>query len=574
MNDNIYNISIEREALRCNQDGKISNLNYPEVFGNKNTNPFITTGKVEEQFKIITPISQDVSESYIKLEELTDVILYELHDRNELLWASTNPCTGIKTLPLSHITVNFSLNNLGIEKIKSKNFNIPDTLEDIYHTIQIGIEKNKRNLEKIFGSINIKIDQTGLHITHIELDPYERCGIAEECLMYLVLVIFQAMTNYPNLEELDTKLRLKCKKGFRMLDTKTRMENIRNLNNEKILHCSKENMRIGYDERYQLRHYPNLVSEAIVLVKDALSQGIDCNILNEETSFVELNDHKGHREFVIEGNKTDRDNYIFPIITDDKMISKNLMYEHGLNVPKAELLHKDTDQETLEEQLSEFYNSKVVVKPRNTNKGVGITVFSQIATKKQILQAVNYAFQFDKHVLIEEYVEGMEYRFLVIDGKCVSICHRRPASVVGDGKSTIQELIAEKNLEPWHALTLTPVKLDEPVIAHLKTQHNTINSVPEAGKRIFLRTNSNCSTGGESIDMTDAIPEYFKHIAEQAASVFNAKISGVDLIINDLTSKDYSIIEINDNPGYSINEWPYEGKGEKVGISILKLLGY
>ena len=168
----------------------------------------------------------------------------------------------------------------------------------------------------------------------------------------------------------------------------------------------------------------------------------------------------------------------------------------------------------------------------------------------------------------------MEYRFLVIDGKCVSICHRRPASVVGDGKSTIQELIAEKNLEPWHALTLTPVKLDEPVIAHLKTQHNTINSVPEAGKRIFLRTNSNCSTGGESIDMTDAIPEYFKHIAEQAASVFNAKISGVDLIINDLTSKDYSIIEINDNPGYSINEWPYEGKGEKVGISILKLLGY
>ena len=62
--------------------------------------------------------------------------------------------------------------------------------------------------------------------------------------------------------------------------------------------------------------------------------------------------------------------------------------------------------------------------------------------------------------------------------------------------------------------------------------------------------------------------------SEKAANVFNAKISGVDIIIDDINSKDYSIIEINDNPGYSINEWPYEGKGEKVGIAILKLLGY
>ena len=68
------------------------------------------------------------------------------------------------------------------------------------------------------------------------------------------------------------------------------------------------------------------------------------------------------------------------------------------------------------------------------------------------------------------------------------------------------------------------------------------------------------------------MPEYFKKIAEKAGNAFNAKICGVDIIIDDVEKEKYSIIEINDNPGYSINEWPYEGEGEKIGIAILDLL--
>ena len=114
--------------------------------------------------------------------------------------------------------------------------------------------------------------------------------------------------------------------------------------------------------------------------------------------------------------------------------------------------------------------------------------------------------------------------------------------------------------------------MDEPVVEYLKLQNYTFDSIIPNGKRVFLRTNSNCSTGGESIDMTPIMPSKFKKIAEKAAKAFDAKICGVDIIINDLEKDDYSIIEINDNPGYSINEWPYEGKGEKIGIAILNLL--
>ena len=313
------------------------------------------------------------------------------------------------------------------------------------------------------------------------------------------------------------------------------------------------------------------MSESVVLIKDSISQGIDYKVLNESKSIVE-HSYRGHKEFVIEGNKTNRDSYIFPIITDDKFTSKQIMAEAGLNVPKAILLEKDMDKEDIESLVNPFYNQCLVVKPRNTNYGTGITVFSKKATKKQILNAIDYAFSFDTNVLIEEYVKGMEYRFLVINGKCLSVAHRRVASVVGDGKLTIKELIEEKNKEPWHFLTSTPVKMDEPVVEYLKLQNYTFESIIPKGKRVFLRTNSNCSTGGESIDMTDIMPNKFKKIAEKAANAFDGKICGVDIIIDDLNKDEYSIIEINDNPGYSINEWPYEGKGEKIGISILKLL--
>ena len=97
-------------------------------------------------------------------------------------------------------------------------------------------------------------------------------------------------------------------------------------------------------------------------------------------------------------------------------------------------------------------------------------------------------------------------------------------------------------------MTGTPVKMDEPVVEYLKVQGYDYETVLPAGKRVFLRTNSNCSTGGESVDMTEIMPTYFKKVAEKASRAFDAKICGVDIIIEDLDEENYSIIEINDNP--------------------------
>ena len=540
---------------------------FPKVFGDKAKNCFITANDENKKFKIRTPFCYNVEDTYEKLEEITNVVIEELYKLNQNIWPLNTYTSKTDKIKL-YTKINFSLNKDLIE----------NSTEEAYIKIKNWVESNLEFVSNAIGDFKIKLTRDGIQIFNINVDYSSKCGIKKETLLFLIVVLFGGLE-----EDLSSTVQEKIdflKKVSKKYNLKTQnvIDQIKetklikkDFKEDEINQIIKKYMDEGHNARYCLQNHKKLVSESVVIIKDAISRGINYEILNESKSIV-LFKNKNKSEFVIEGNKTNRDSYIFPIITDDKYIAKQIMKENRLNVPNAILLKKNMDSNDIELILKPFYNSKLVVKPRNTNYGTGITVFSKNATKSQILNAVKYAFNFDDNVLIEEYIKGMEYRFLVIDGKCLSVCHRRVASVVGDGKSTIKQLIEEKNKEPWHYLTATPVKMDEPVVEFLKLQGYDYDTVLPENKRVFLRTNSNCSTGGESIDMTETMPEYFKQVAEKAAKSFNAKICGVDIIIEDLKKENYSIIEINDNPGYSINEWPYEGKGQKIGTAILKLL--
>ena len=575
-----FNITITRDALRVRKNGKISNLAYPKAFGNKEKNNFIRADKEDCILEIITPKSKSVSEVYNKLEEITNVVMLEMHDNEELLWPASQ-----KDEKELKITLKLTIDEEYYQELVDLDKgSIPEKLEDGIKEINTNLKEDLKLLKPVFGDVKVKCTKHDVKLENINLNYNAKCGITEKDIYVLVSFIFGALkkdessTLSKKLKHLESSLKnygLKNKEALKELasskENQKRLDEEAKLSFEEMLKLAENHLENGYIQRYKINKYDKLVAESVAIIKDAISQGIDYKILNEEKSVVEFS-VGNKKEFVIEGNKTDRDSYIFPIITDDKFIAKEIMANASLNVPKAILLDKEMDQDEIEGLVNKFYNTKLVVKPRNTNYGIGITVFSKPATKKQILNAIEYAFKFDTNVLIEEYAKGMEFRFLVIDGKCLSVAHRRIASVVGDGKSTIKELIAAKNKEPWHYLTGTPVKSDEPVVEYLKLQNLTFESVPAKDKRIFLRTNSNCSTGGESVDYTYTMPNKFKKIAEKAARAFDAKICGVDIIIEDFDKDDYAIIEINDNPGYSINEWPYEGEGERIGLAILDLL--
>jgi glutamate--cysteine ligase len=230
--------------------------------------------------------------------------------------------------------------------------------------------------------------------------------------------------------------------------------------------------------------------------------------------------------------------------------------------------------------LKKIINKPIVIKPKSTNFGIGISVFENGADYESLLDAVAYALKYDPVVMIEDYVKGLEFRFLVIGNEVVAVLHRRPANVVGDGKKSIAQLVSLKNQHPYRgdgkSTPLKLIELDQQVIAFLTSQDKSVDYIPKEGQRVYLRGNSNISTGGDSIDFSDLIKESFKQVALDAAKAVNATFCGVDMIIEDYENEDsqFSIIEMNYNPMISMQAFPFEGKNRRLGYNILKAIRF
>ena len=334
----------------------------------------------------------------------------------------------------------------------------------------------------------------------------------------------------------------------------------------------KNNSTTGYLEKCVLDGYPELEASTVCVIKAAIKHDLRYDILDEARSFIKVYDDE-KEEYIYQATKTSKDVSTFPFITDDKELVKTLLRDNNFNTPDGICIDKRLNKRDIEYLTKRFVGKSVVVKPNTTNKGVGITVFEKPTPQKDLILAIRNAFKYDDKVIIEEFKKGLEYRFLVIGEECVCVLHRRAASVVGDGRTNIAELIRLKNEEPWHGLSGRIITIDDGLKTVIKRQGYSLRSIPEKGKRVFVRDNSNCSTGGESIDLTEQVPDEFKRVAVKAAKLFNANICGVDILIDNFNRFEYSIVELNDNPGIGICECPYEGKGQPIGEYILRLLG-
>ena len=416
-----FNICIEREVLRLNQKAELKAFSYPKAFGNKEKNNLIKASSDNSILNIITPAGSNLLETYNKLEEITNVVYVELFNLKEIIW----PFSIYNDINLSN-KIKLSIDKDFYNEIRVVNNNLPEKYEEALKNVKEQFKVVIKDYEKVFGNCTLKINKNNIEISNIKPDYKTRMTIELDTIYFLITLIFALLEKQEKsgselnkyFEKLSKNYQLKSYDSIKkvLANCKNKKDLEENISQEEKITIAKEYMQQGYDTRYCLQKYQKLVSESVVLIKDAISQGINYNVLNEAKSVVEL-EYNGKKEFVIEGNKTDRDTYIFPIITDDKFTSKQIMKNAGLSVPNAILLDTDMDEEDIDNLVSPFYNKTLVVKPRNTNYGTGITVFAKKASKKQILDAIKYAFKFDNNILIEEYVKGMEYRFLVVDGK-------------------------------------------------------------------------------------------------------------------------------------------------------------
>ncbi|MDD3242060.1 MAG: bifunctional glutamate--cysteine ligase GshA/glutathione synthetase GshB, partial [Bacilli bacterium] len=342
------------------------------------------------------------------------------------------------------------------------------------------------------------------------------------------------------------------------------------------LNIAKEHKKSAYENRFKLEGYEKLELSTQILMKEAIKRGIKVEILDKTENFISLKKN-GKVEYVKQATKTSKDNYVTVLIMENKSVTKKVLLDSSIKVPEG--IEVNSMDEALN-VIKDFVKIPIVIKPKSTNFGTGISIFKDGADEESIKRAFEIAFKYDNTVLIEEFINGKEYRFLVIDDKVVGILHRVPANVKGDGIKSITELVEIKNQDPlrgYHYVTpLEKINLDENAELFLKQQNKDFNYIPEKDEVVYLRENSNISTGGDSIDYTDDISEKFKIIAVNAAKAVNARICGVDMILEDYSDENsnYAIIELNFNPAIHIHCYPYEGVERKIGVEVLKVLGF
>ncbi|MDV4913283.1 bifunctional glutamate--cysteine ligase GshA/glutathione synthetase GshB [Enterococcus faecium] len=334
----------------------------------------------------------------------------------------------------------------------------------------------------------------------------------------------------------------------------------------------------SHERPYQLAGFREMELSTQIFMFDAIQKGVQVKVLDESDQFLRLQ-FQNHVEYVKNANMTSKDSYIVPLIMENKTVTKKVLKEAGFRVPGGA---EFSSMEEAVKAYPRFAEQAFVIKPKSTNYGLGITIFKEGASLEDYQAGLAIAFREDSSVLVEEFMPGTEYRFFVIDGEVQAIMLRVPANVIGDSIRTVKELVEEKNSDPLrgtnHRAPLELIQLGELEQLMLKEQGLTIESVPQANQIVYLRENSNISTGGDSIDMTDEFSEAYKKIAVSAVEALGAKISGIDLIIPDkeidptTDKKAYGIIEANFNPAMHMHVYPFAGKGRRLTMNVLKLL--
>ncbi len=280
---------------------------------------------------------------------------------------------------------------------------------------------------------------------------------------------------------------------------------------------------------------------ARIIAEEARRRGITVRVLDAEWGEMALS--HGGRDIVMRQALSELTTAVAMSRCDDKEITRRLLGQAGLSVPRGRTA---TGGEADEQFLTEV--GEVVVKPARGEQGRGITV--GVRDPEHLRDAVAHARAFCPDVLLEERVAGDDLRVVVIDGEVVAAALRRPAEVVGDGRSTIRELIARQSARRAKATEgESRIPDDDHTRRTVEESGHHLDDVLDEGRVLPVRRTANLHTGGTIHDVTAELHPALAEAAVRTAEAIGIPVVGVDLLVPAVTGPDYVVIEANERPG-------------------------
>jgi len=307
------------------------------------------------------------------------------------------------------------------------------------------------------------------------------------------------------------------------------------------------------------------------LVEEAENRGIPFIRLNEQ-SLVQLG--YGVNQKRIQATTTTNTNMISVDLAGDKAATKKILGDMGVPVPKG---YRIRDIEDLESTL-ESVGYPAVIKPLDGNHGKGATVGINSLEEANI--AWEKAKEYSRWIIVEKQLQGSDFRALVVNNRLIAVAERVPAHVVGDGKSTIQQLIDQVNADPrrgyGHENVLTHIDVDGQTMRLVANAGYVLDTKLKKGEKLNLKTTANISTGGTAIDRTDEVHPENVLLFERIARIISLDVAGIDVIAPNVSEPLHQngggIIEVNAAPGFRMHLAPSEGIGRNVAEHVIDML--
>jgi cyanophycin synthetase len=307
------------------------------------------------------------------------------------------------------------------------------------------------------------------------------------------------------------------------------------------------------------------------LVRAAEERGIPWLRMNEQ-SLIQLGYGKWQQR--IQATVTGRTSYIAVELAGDKEETNKILAARGLPVPQQQLVRSADRAVTAAKRLG----YPVVTKPYNGNHGRGISI--HLTNEEEVRKGFDAAAEHSSSVIVETYLTGDDHRLLVVNGELVAATRRTPGHVIGDGKSTVRQLVDVVNQDPrrgvGHEKVMTRIALDEQADMMLARVNMTPDSVPEKDQVVMLRSTANLSTGGTATDVTDVIHPDNRDMAVRAVTAIGLDVGGVDFLSPDITESykqiGGGICEVNAAPGFRMHVAPSEGTPRDVAGPVIDML--
>ena len=280
---------------------------------------------------------------------------------------------------------------------------------------------------------------------------------------------------------------------------------------------------------------------ARIIIDEAHRRGIDVEVLDAPYGYFKLK--TGGRAVVCRESLCELTSAIAMSRCDDKRVTHRVLAKAGLRVP-VQYVNETPSCES---------GGRWVVKPARGEQGVGISV--DVRTREDLDRAVEAALKECRDYVVEEFIEGDDLRIIVIDFEMVAAAVRRPPVITGDGRHTVEALI-EKYSRRRAAATggESHVPMDDETLRCLKMEGYDPADVLPADVAVRVRKTANLHTGGTIHDVTAKLHPALAAAAVDAAKALDIPVTGLDLIVPDVTGPEYRIIEANERPGLANHE--------------------